>query len=175
MELDVYQADLSDLEFFLALLIKGARKGHFAYDPWSGQARKHLERDVRDALSMGCFCNGLRCQAMVFEHNGQRVGVAIMAEIEPGQGGNELLVLAVKPSLRRRGFGGAMLKTVLDGRDGVEIYARCSQASRVMFDMLSRHGFIYSHSNEQGYRVLRRPVLSHPNVVMAGGVATAHA
>lgn len=156
MPLNAYRADSGDLNFACSEILAAARKGHFTVDVDDPAAVAHLRRNTGTAITRGTFLNGLRAQVVIFDLEGERAGVAIVSEIESGEGGNELHVFVVARRFRGRGIGGQMLDFILDGREYVDLYARCAPSSTIMKAMLERRGFQLLRTQANGIDILRR-------------------
>jgi GNAT superfamily N-acetyltransferase len=154
--LSVYQADARDYQFIYPELLRAARKKHFLFDTQNPEEREFIKQNLTSVLKQGHLNNGLRGQPLVFEHQKNRIGFALVSEIRPGLGGHELHLFFVHHKYHRRGYGSAMLDEINHRWHQVDLYARCLPASNLMFDMLTRRGFVFTHTNSEGARVLLR-------------------
>jgi GNAT superfamily N-acetyltransferase len=147
--------DATDLVFMRELLIDGAQHGHFSKK--IVEEPNYIDNTLASIVKSGrLFDRPLRAQAIIFEHNRQRVGFAVMAEVEANRGGNEIYIFAVDSKLRGQGYGRAMLNEILHRWSLVDVFARCYPASEHMYQMLLKAGFHYLFDMKDGARVLRR-------------------
>ena len=154
--LSVYQAETSDYNFIYPQVIRAAKHKHFLLDPAYKEERDYLKRNLKSVLSTGKMENGLCGQPLIFQHEGTNIGFALISEIKPGHGGNEIHLFLVHHQYQQQGFGAAMLDEINRRWQSVDLYARCFPASQTMQNMLQRRGFVYTHTNSEGASVLLR-------------------
>ena len=135
----------------------GARKKHFGFSVKNPTDIQFVEESLRLAISQQRFSSGLRVLPLIFFKQQSRVGMVMMSEISPGQGGNEIHLAFVTHKHRGKGYGSQMIDHILGQRRDVEVYVRCAPVSQCMYEMLIRRGFQYEYTNEEGHRVLLRP------------------
>lgn len=157
MTLKAVQAEAGDFDFMRKELILGARKRHFNFPVLDPAGLRSLEDNIRSAIEHHRFCSGLLAVPILFMHKQSRVGMVIMTEVSPGQGGNEIHIVFVTDKHRGKGYGSQMVDSILASRQGVDVYARCAPASQRMYEMLQRRGFVYLHTMQDGQRILVRP------------------
>jgi len=140
----VFAADRSDVDWMFKNFCDAAEKGHFAQDVSLPEIRDGVRMNLMSILTRGIMRDSsLRAQAMVYEHNGTRVGFAVMSEVEAGIGGNQIHLFVVDPAFRRHGHGQAMVTDIIKRwHPQSDIYANCFPASRIMTQLLLKNGFV---------------------------------
>lgn len=141
--LQVFSADLTDLQWMCELYFNAARNGHFAIDSLNPKVRKLAETNIRSIIEKQLMSGNRRAQAMVFENNSERIGYAIVAELEAGKGGTELHIFIVDPKAQGKGFGQKMLSEIISRWHTItDIFMVCFPKSTTMKHMINKAGFV---------------------------------
>ncbi len=158
MELKALQADLTDLPFMHSLFISEVEDGHFTKGLLKEEQQELSRANMESIIVHGIQRdNGLRAQAIIYEKNEQRVGFVIMSELEPGEGGNEMYVMAVDKKFRGKGFGSMILDDVIQRIvPHANLFVRCMPDSIVMYQMLIKRGFTQFETDEEGTQYLAK-------------------
>ena len=149
-----------DYDFIRKEVLSGIRQKHFLIPLKTQEDIRSVEEDIRMAILQHCFASGLRVLPLIFRKNHRRVGMVLMSEVSPGKGGNELHLMTVVKKHRGKGYGSNMLDLILEGRQEVDVFARCAPASSKMYEMLKKRGFEFQYASEDGFRVLMRARLN---------------
>lgn len=150
-------ARVEDYHFMHKEIFLCARKKHFGFSIRNLSEVEFVQKNIRLAISQRCFSNGLHVLPVIFMRQQSRVGMIMMSEMAPGQGGNEIHLAFVAHKHRGKGYGSHMLDYILKQREDVDVFARCAPVSQRMYDMLQRRGFEYQYTNGEGHRLLMRP------------------
>ncbi len=149
-------AKIGDLNFVFELIIEGAEKGHFSRELCESPNEAHAFRlELASILENGVNQEGMQSYGLVYESEGKRIGFMFMKAAFANRG-NELWLAAIHPDYRNKGFGKAMILTVLNKFQGknLYLYARCSPESKVMYQLLIKNGFQLNKIGSDGTRAL---------------------
>lgn len=147
----VFAADLSDLQWMCELYYQAARNGHFNVDYRKPNFRKMVESMLQSSIEHQIMPDKRRAQSMVFEYNNERIGYAIVAEIDAGIGGTELHIMIVDPKFRDKGFGKLILNEIIHRWHSItDIHVVCYPRSSAMKHILSKYGFHLGEQDNEG-------------------------
>jgi RimJ/RimL family protein N-acetyltransferase len=158
--LKVFAADSTDINWMVNLYLDGAKDGHFLLDMSDKNYLDICQRNINSiVLQKQIIDFRLQAYAMIFEDEENKIGYAVMSEIQSGIGGNELHLFIVDRDHRNKGYGNRMLSEIIKRIHPIaDIYIRCFATSTAMKSLAQKNGFRYSHTNSENAEVyiLRR-------------------
>jgi len=153
--LRVYAADSTDIDWMIQLYLAGAKDGHFNVDMSDCRYLDFCRRNFISIVNQKQIIDlNRQAYAMIFEEHDQKIGYAVMSEVQSGIGGNELQLFLVDQKHRNKGYGNKMLLEIIKRVQPVaDIYLRCFPASTQMKTLVQKNGFHYSHTNSENAEV----------------------
>ncbi|HDJ1438109.1 TPA: GNAT family N-acetyltransferase [Serratia rubidaea] len=149
------RATKDDLPFISKLIIDGAQKKHFNRKVLTPMGRFLYKINLKSMVLKGCgYSQGYkrRMEAFIWNKNETPIGFVVIAQ-QP----DELLLAAISPEYRGKGYGREMLDTFLIDYIARKrmVWARCYPASKIMKDYLLRRGFEIYNTSKSGDLILR--------------------
>jgi GNAT superfamily N-acetyltransferase len=161
MQFESCSADITDTPFIESLLLAGARKGHF--NPELLSQRSSLRKDVHSMIARQRLLDSpLYAEATIYKVNRHRAGFSLMSGITDKPDGIEIYAISLHKTFRGLGLGSMILDDILtQWLPRCDVYARCSAASEMLYQMLVRRQFTYLSNLPSGTRILHCPQLPH--------------
>ncbi len=141
MTLSLRKSTSKDLGFVFSLAQNGARHGHF--ETWVSNDRHACRSYLDGAIASETDPLGYPTTVFVATVDDTRIGAAIVAKaVGVSDKGIELHMIALKTEHRGKGYGAAVLDTILSRYlSRGSVYARCLPASGLLRQMLLKRDF----------------------------------
>ena len=151
-------ADTTDLDFIYSCLLFGARKGHYSFNAENPAVVKDMKKEIQSVVCDGLLTDNRFAIASIFLIENKRIGTVILCEAAPGESNFEIYALSVAQRYQHQRFGSRILDSVLERLCYVDVYARCSPASRTMQKMLIHRSF-KPYMTDNGFNTMVRKVV----------------